>query len=83
MLIDLLVNASLAVPDSRFARLLRRLDRAPLRGAGVGARSHPAPPPVRASDAGQAALARRRASQPTSLPSMTARPEAMTSPPTT
>ena len=82
MLIDLLINASLAAPDSRFARLLRRIDRSLLLMAEVDARGRRGAPPIRGSDAGQAALARRRVSQPASLPSMTTRPEAMTSPPT-
>jgi hypothetical protein len=80
MLLDLLVNASLAAPDSRFARVLRRIDRSLLLMAETDARS--GAPPSRGADAGQAALARRRVSQPPSLPSMTTSPEAITRAPT-
>jgi hypothetical protein len=81
MLLDLLINASLAAPDSRFARLLRRIDRSMLLMAEVDARSQRTAPPSRVADPGQAALLRRRASQASSRPSVATSPAAMTSPP--
>jgi hypothetical protein len=78
MLIDLLIKASSAVPDSGFARLLRRIDRSLLLTAEVDARTQSAAGGPMTAD--QVVLA-RRFSQPSSLPSMTTRPEAITSPP--
>lgn len=67
MLIDLLVEASLAAPDTRFARLLRRIDRAILLMREAEAQA-----------ARQAACSRRPDSQPAKRPSMTTSPEAIT-----
>ena len=60
MLLDLLIEATAGVQGSRFARLLRRIDRSMLIAAEADARACPA--------GDQADLVRRRASEPNGRP---------------
>ena len=82
MLLDLLIDAGSAVRDTLFGRMMRRLDQTLLMMAELDERTKAAAaraPGHRATRPQARAL--RHASQPSSLPSMTARPEAMTSAP--
>jgi hypothetical protein len=72
MLLELLIDASLPVRDTRFARLLRDIDRALMAMAELDAREE---------RGRQASRALRRISPAKSLPSMTTSPKAMTSAP--
>ena len=81
MLLDLLIDASLAVPDTQFARLMRGVDRFLLEMAELDARDEGCLGVHRPRRAAHTSLARLPASRPGSLPSMTTRPEAITSAP--
>lgn len=81
MLIDLLIDAGSAVPDSRFGRLMRSLDRSFQTMAELDERSRIAAALPRQGTARPRARPQRFASHPNSLPSMMTRPEAMTAAP--
>lgn len=83
MLIDVLIDAGSAVPDSLFGRLMRSLDRSLVMMAELDERSHlAASAQVSRHESTRARRSpHRSASQASSLPSMMARPEAMTTAP--
>lgn len=81
MLIDLLIDAGAAVPDTAFGRLMRSLDRSLLMMAEIDERSRAAAMPSAHAEPGPRVRTRRAATQAGSRPSMITSPEAMTAAP--